>query len=426
MSAPFDIPVDPERLLADLTALAAIGDVGRGGSRRALSATDIEGRRWLRQRMEEADLDAEMDSMGTVLGRPSDGRPSILVGSHTDTVPQGGWLDGALGVLLGLEIARAWPRTAEFGVSVVSFSDEEGRFSPLLGSRLFCGALGFDEAQGLGDDSGMTVAAARAAVGLAGSKLLRLDLQRHRAFLEVHIEQGPVLEHEGIPIGVVSDIVGIGRELVVFSGQADHAGTTPMAMRRDAGRAAVLFADTVDALCRDIMGDEGVWNIGAIRMRPAAYNVVPERAEVLVEYRSSSENLLDRIRERIPGLATEAAERARVREQVIPAGRVPGVAMDAGMRRRIGEAAAALNLRTRPIASGAGHDAMVLAPRIPSGMIFVPSIGGRSHTPEEDTRREDIAAGLAVAARTVAATVAELQGRMSVTAPRLPSLSFEN
>lgn len=401
--------IDPDRFLADLKALREIGKAGTGVKRRALSEDDIRARRWLRERMEQAGLDAVMDPLGTVMGITPGVRRHLLIGSHTDTVPHGGWLDGALGVVIGLEIARAFMEApgGEIGIAAISFTDEEGRFCPLMGSRLFCGDLSLEEALGHTDEAGLTVAEARAAAGLDDGRLLRLDPDACMAFLEAHIEQGPVLEHQAVDIGVVTEIVGIGRNRVIFRGRADHAGTTPMDMRRDAAAALHAFADGFRRFCGESSNGNWVWNLGAARIEPGAFNVVAERAEILIEYRSSGEDALDRIARTIPDLAAEAAATARVTFDMEAVGRVEPVGMDADIAGTLHVAAEEAGLSAIRMASGAGHDAMQLARHVPTGMIFIPSIAGRSHTPEEDSHEKDIVAGLRTVARAAERLLAE-------------------
>ena len=224
--------IDADRLLADLRALAEFGRCGSGVHRPFLSTEDREARHWLVDRMRDAGLDARIDGVGSVYGRCRGvGERALLIGSHTDSVPRGGWLDGALGVVYGLEIARARSEAGEpelLGVDVISFADEESAFLELAGSRAFCGSLSDADIDAARNREGVQLAAALAEAGWAEHPRARLDPSRHVAYLEAHIEQGPRLEAAGRRIGVVTSLVGIRRIQVTFSGQADHAGTTPM------------------------------------------------------------------------------------------------------------------------------------------------------------------------------------------------------
>lgn len=378
--------VDGARLLADLDAMRRFGQVGTGVDRTALSAPDIAARRWLCGRMEQAGLAWEMDRHGTVLGRAA-ARRAVLIGSHTDSVPRGGWLDGTLGVACGLEVAR----TLGGGVDVVSFQDEEGTFLPCLGARAFIGDLTPEEIAAARSRDGTRLLDALATAGLQGAPL-RAEAARHLAFLEAHIEQGPVLEARGGGIGVVTGIVGIHRWRIRASGRADHAGTTPIAMRQDAGVALVRFAaDAAAKLVRAGGGPETVWNIGWMTFRPGAANVVPAEAELGLEFRDADPEVLARIdgwvRDRV---AEDAALSGEATARIAPTPMAPHLA--AGLE----AAAAARGVPALRMPSGAGHDAMFLARIMPAAMLFVPSIGGRSHDPAEDTAEADIIQGCQV------------------------------
>ena len=398
------LPIDPQRMLADLRALAEFGRLGTGVNRRSLTPEDLASRDWLLERMQAAGLDARIDGIGSVAGRTPGTRRHILIGSHTDSVPKGGWLDGSMGVIFGLEIARTYVeagRTDDPGVEVISFIDEEGRFAGLLGSAAFTGKVDESDIGKLTDERGEKLESALQAAGYAGRELLRCEPARHAAYLEAHIEQGPVLETAGKRIGLVTDIVGVSRCEVVFTGQADHAGTTPMVLRRDAAAALYAFADEFARFCSEEGSDRTVWNLGIAAMDPGAYNVVTRQARLGVEYRDPSEAVLDRIRQYIGESAARVAKRHRVSAQVIDGAGIRPNPMDESILRHLEKAAGDLDASSMRMPSGAGHDATMLAPLIPSAMMFVPSIGGRSHDISEDTREEDIVLGLKVLARAV-------------------------
>jgi N-carbamoyl-L-amino-acid hydrolase len=388
--------IDGARMLADLDELSAIGRAGRGVHRPAYTEDDVRAREWLAGRLRDAGLQPEIDGVGNVIGRCPQQR-AVLAGSHVDSVPRGGRLDGALGVVAALEAAR----TLRGGVDVVSFADEEGAFTGTLGSRAFCGELGEEERAGLVTADGRRFPEALEATGWAGRPLARLDPQRNVAFVELHIEQGPVLEAGPQRLGVVTGIVGIRRRRVTFHGRADHAGTTPMAHRRDAGAAAlrygVAFLDAIAAHG----GPETVCNVGAIRFEPGAGNIVPALAELLVEYRDLSAERLAALDAVVDGLVTGGDV------DVVANIRQDGLAMDEGVTAALERGAEAAGAPARRMPSGAGHDAMVLGRRIPAGMLFAPSIGGRSHSEEEDTDPAD----LVLAAQALCNAIAELAGR---------------
>jgi len=401
------IDVNAERLMADLRELAEFGGVGKGGSRLSYSAEDRAAREWLQGRMQAAGLDAGIDGIGNVYGRMPGCPRSVLVGSHTDTVPGGGWLDGAMGVMYGLEVARALVEGGvrpALGVDVISFQDEEGTYLPLTGSRSFCGELAEEEIDAARSLDGTPLREALRAAGYAGRGRAQLDTGRHAAYLEPHIEQGPRLEAAGRRVGVVTGIVGLRRERVSFEGEANHAGTTPMAMRRDAGAALIRCASDLLSRFRRIAGPETVWNLGHLAVRPGAANIVPEYAEVMVEYRDPAEEKLEEMQREL-GRAMEAAgSDGSVSARSAPVAALHPSAMDPGLVDVMERAAKRVGASHMRMASGAGHDAMVLARHVPSAMMFVPSIGGRSHAPTEDTAEEDIVLG----ARVFAAAVATL------------------
>lgn len=399
------IEINPERLLATLEALRNIGRCGTGVHRPALTPADLEARLWLRARLAELGFDARLDRFGTVLGRTPGDAPAILIGSHTDTVPQGGWLDGALGVAYALEIATARAEalgTTAARVDVVSFQDEEGTFVPLLGSRAFIGEITeaelFAEAQAL---DGRRLGEALAVEPIRAQPILRLDTSRTLAFLEAHIEQGPRLEARNLPVGIVTSIVGIRRFRIAIEGRADHAGTTPMELRQDAGAAALRLAVAIFDRLNAGRGPETVWNIGHMAMRPGAANVVPGAAEFIVEVRDVEEKLLDKLEAAVRECAAAGAVATGLPMTIERTAAIPATAMTPRIVHAFETSASAVGAGFMRLASGAGHDAMMLARRVPAGMLFVPSIGGRSHHMSEDTRAEDIIIGAQVMAGAV-------------------------
>jgi N-carbamoyl-L-amino-acid hydrolase len=385
------IEIDPRRLLADLRQLATFGKLGTGVDRPAFSDADIAARRWLEQRMRDAGLDARVDRYGNVFGRSPAAARAVLVGSHTDSVPKGGWLDGALGVIYGLEIARACiEQKSRAAVDAISFQDEEGRYLALLGVKSFCGVL--DE---------QAAAQALAARRLDGTAA-RLAPARHYAYLEAHIEQGPKLEAAGRRLGVVTGIVGIRRVRITARGQADHAGTTPMAMRKDALAAVIGLAKKILDAFTAMAAADTVWNIGVLEVQPGAANVVPALASMLVEFRDMDPALLERMGARLRELATQAGAGA-VELDLEETARIEPAPMDAALGRVIAEAGRRLGEEPLFMPSGAGHDAMIMCRALPSAMLFIPSIGGRSHDIAEDTAEADIVLGCRVLAASVEA-----------------------
>ncbi len=389
--------VDEDRLLADMHSLAGFGKLGTGVDRPAYSAADLAAREWLAERMRAAGLDAVVDGVGNVYGRSPGVKQSILVGSHTDSVPKGGWLDGALGVIYGLELARAALRTrGDIGVDVISFADEEGTWLGCLGSRVFCGDLAEADLAGIGKSVGEGLLDRLAELGLRHRALARLDPSRHRTYIEAHIEQGPRLSAGGIDIGVVTGIVGMRRHAVRFLGRADHAGTTPMAMRRDAAFAMFRFAAMLADRLRAAGGPGSVWNFGIVAVRPGAANVVPAEADLTVEFRDLSKAVIDRMEAAFHEAVSAADGALDVAVSSGPQGALEPVAMDEQLIEVITEAATQAGASHLRMASGAGHDAMILARHIPTAMMFVPSIDGRSHDIAEDTGEADIRRGFRV------------------------------
>lgn len=405
------ITIDADRLMADLRRLAEFGKVGTGVHRRALSAVDMEARRWLLERMRAAGLEAEIDGIGNVYGRTPHAR-RILIGSHSDTVPDGGWLDGAMGVVIGIEIARAFMAqggSGEVGLEIVSFSDEEGCFSTLLGSRSFVGELDETVAGLTVNEDGVSLADALDRAGLSGMVRRRLDPGVHLAFLEAHIEQGPVLESLGARIGCVTAIAGLRGWKIRFEGRADHAGTTPMALRADAGAALCDFAVRFADFGRTNGSAHSVWNGGAITLLPGAHNVVPASAEYLLTIRDPGEDVLDRLTVGVETIGNAVASRHGVGWHKAELFDLAPARMDMGLRTEIEAAVRLYGTEPLSMPSGAGHDSMVLARHVPSAMLFVPSIGGRSHHVGEDTDERDIVLGARVLAEAVTRLCRKIQ-----------------
>jgi N-carbamoyl-L-amino-acid hydrolase len=404
------VQIEGDRLLADLNALRNFGRCGTGVDRTAFTEPDLAARNWLCDRLADAGLDAVLDKFGNVVGSWPGVDRAVLIGSHTDTVPRGGWLDGALGVIYGLDIARACraalPSSA-IGVDVVSFQEEEGAYLPLMGSRAFCGEVTDAEMDGAVNAEGRPLRVAIADAGLADRGRARLDLSRHTAFLEAHIEQGPRLEAGGTQIGVVTALVGIRRARIVCVGQADHAGTTPMAMRKDAAAAMVLLAHELLAMFERRRGPDTVWNLGKATFEPGAYNVVPARAEMLLEFRDISVEKLSELQQAVAEIAAAADGRGGVAVEINDGGSVEPARLDAELIAAIAAAAARHGASTMAMPSDAAHDAIVLSRHVPSAMLFITSIGGRSHDVAEDSHASDIVRGCQVLAEAVAVLIGD-------------------
>ncbi|MFG6565274.1 Zn-dependent hydrolase [Sulfitobacter sp. 1A13421] len=394
--------IDAARFLKDLHDLRAIGaaGVGKGVVRPAYSAADVEAREWLAGRMRDAGLKVEVDAMGNLFGLAEG--PSILLGSHSDSQPEGGWLDGALGVIAALEVARAAGEAGGPAVSVVSFQDEEGRFGVTTGSTVWSGALDQAKADGFTDDAGVSLAEARRA--MADMVTGPVDPAQFTGYIELHIEQGPTLDDSGEQIGVVSDIVGIRDMKVTFEGQQNHAGTTPMAVRRDAFQAVSEFNSLLNDRLRNVVTPSTVWTIGHVSLHPNASSIVPGKAVFSMQWRDGDSDRLGRMERIIRETAEEVAKGRGMDLSFGPMLGLEPVAMDARLRDALAEAAEAVAPgKWRKMPSGALHDATNVARLMPVAMLFAPSINGISHAFEEDTDEADLVAAVEVLGRAVAA-----------------------
>jgi len=403
--------IQPERLLSDLRALRAIGASGRGVVRPAFSAADMQARRWLERRFEEAGLEARIDGAGNVIGRSLRPGKALLIGSHSDTQPTGGWLDGALGVIYALEVVRALAEdtaSRALAVDAVSFQDEESRFVGCLGSRSLTGALTPELERGAVDRDGVTLEQALHEAGLAGAPRQRLAPERYAGFLEAHIEQGPHLEDAGQRIGVVTGIVGLRGMRFTFRGQQNHAGTTMMSRRRDASGALYELAYRINQEFPKAAAERSVWTMGRARIEPNATSIVPGYAELDLQFRDASDAPLDafeKIAERlvaeINGRGGVKIEAARARAPIAP------TRMDPGLQEHLATAAARhVPGKWTRMPSGAFHDAGIVAASLPAAMLFIPSIGGISHDFAEDSRDDDIVLGCQVLADAAASILA--------------------
>jgi beta-ureidopropionase / N-carbamoyl-L-amino-acid hydrolase len=398
------IPVDAARFLADLHALRTFGasGVSKGVVRPAFSEADIAARRWLAGRFAEVGLDPAWDAAGNLFGL-APGR-SLLMGSHTDSQPEGGWLDGAFGTVAALEVARAAREAGGPPISVVSFQDEEGRFGGLGGSEVWTGETTLEDADRRRDAGGLSHAEARAAIApLVGPPV---EPSRFTGFVEAHIEQGPVLDGAGQAVGVVTAIVGARQVEVTLEGRQNHAGTTPMRMRQDAVQGMAAIAMRLEARLAPLVTPDTVWTMGRVEVHPNAPSIVPGRARFTIQWRDADAGRLadmeEAVRETVAEIAAARGLKAEIRAvwQRVP------TRMDPDLVARLAEAAEAeAPGRWRLMPSGALHDAMNMARLMPAAMLFVPSIGGISHAFDENTREEDLVTGLRVLARAVAGLV---------------------
>jgi N-carbamoyl-L-amino-acid hydrolase len=399
--------LDTERLWRELMALGEITEPSLPYTRRSFSPMYDEGRAFLKIQMRAAGLKVRVDEGGNLIGRLEGADPTlpaIVLGSHSDTVPAGGRFDGVAGVVAALEVVRTLAESGEalrHPVEVIDFLAEEP--SPFgvscIGSRAIAGMLPA-EMLAMTDERGRTLADGVRAVGGVPERIADARRSDIAAFLELHIEQGPILEAEQLDVGVVTSIVGIRRLEIQFTGTAAHAGTAPMDMRRDAGFAGALAAvkvrERAEALSRS--GEAYfVATVGIVEVKPGGSNVVPGECRLVIDARSSDHSVIERFTSLIETDSLDAARIAHVdrSDLLILSDGIPAACAPA-VQEALQQSAAALGLTQRQIASGAGHDAAFLARVCPVGMLFIPCLDGRSHTPAEWATSGQVGAGAAV------------------------------
>jgi len=393
--------IDGQRVVTDLKRLAEFGRYKTGVHRPTYSPVDVESRHWLAEKLRETGLDPVIDGIGNVIGRNLSAKRRLLVGSHSETQPYGGWLDGSLGVIYGLELARAFaadPSCAGLGIEVAAWADEEGHYQSFLGSHSFTGMLSEAQIDGVrGRDDGTPLREALQRAGLAGRPRERVDPQRYIGYLEAHIEQGDTLDASGLRIGVVETIVGIWNYRVSLNGEQNHAGTTRMVRRKDAGVAMVRLATRIHDRFPEIADPRTVWTIGRMVIEPNAPSVIPGRAEMQVQFRDADPARLALFEKTLHELIGDADRAGPCRGEIEPLARSDPRPMDPGFQAQIERAAErrAPGMHVR-LPSAAGHDAAVLSYKMPAGMMFIPSLGGISHHWSEDTEEEDIVLGAQV------------------------------
>ena len=404
--------IDRTRLEQSIEELGRIGETPRGGlTRLALSDEDKRGRDWMVARMGEAGLRVTIDQMGNIFGERAgaEALPPVMIGSHLDSVPTGGKYDGQLGVLCGLEAIRALNdqkvRTRH-PVTLVIFTNEEGaRFQPaMIASGVLAGKIPLEDAYNARDKDGIRLVDELERIGYLGPE--PCVPRAFRAYLELHIEQGPCLEEEGLSVGVVEGIVAISWSRLTLHGVQDHAGPTPMRIRHDALVAAAEVIAGVRRIATETGGDL-VATVGNLTVSPNIVNAIPGRVVLSIDLRDPHDATLDRALPMLDAVVNAACEREGVRHELEHYWRVPRTAFDRAVVATVERAAQAAGARHRRILSGAGHDAQYMAAIGPTGMIFVPSRGGRSHCEEEFTPMDDIAHG----AETLFLAALDLAGR---------------
>ena len=391
--------VNMGRLWERLHRLGRIGADDHGGvTRPGFGSAHAEALALVATWAREAGLETGRDDIGNLIavlpGRDPDA-PLIGLGSHLDSVPNGGRFDGALGVVAAVEVLQTLrehtvrPRR---GLAALGFADEEGNTFGIgvMSAQLWTGEIGPERYASIVDGAGRSLEAHLRAFDVPGLPLVARPALA--AYLELHVEQGPVLDEAGASAAAVEAIVGISRTTVTFHGQANHAGTTPMALRRDALWGAAELALAVRDLA-NASGERAVATVGVFEVSPGATNVIPGRTRLRVELRSPDEGRLATLRDEVDALVTTAARRNGLSATIDPWHHAPAVPMHPAVLRATQDALVTAGLPERTMPSWAGHDAKVLARRLPVGMLFVPSKGGLSHTPDEDTDPSHCAAG---------------------------------
>ena len=389
--------VNAPRLLDRLLALGEVGSTGDGGScRLALTDADKDGRDLVVAWMHDLNLDVHVDAIGNIFGtwNVGEGAP-VMTGSHIDTVRTGGIYDGNYGVLAGLEVIQTCQENKivpSRPICVGIFTDEEGaRFSPdMLGSLVYVGGLGLEEALDIVSIDGQRLGDELLRIGYAGSTPCPGAIPH--AFVELHIEQGPVLEAEGFDLGVVTGVQGISWQEVIITGQSNHAGTTPMHLRHDPSFVAAMLT----VYLRDIaerFGDDQVCTVGKIDLHPNLINVIPAKATITLDVRNTDEDTLVDAERLIDTFCFQLEQDEGVHIERRTLARFEPVQFDERVTNIIEKRCGETGAKVRRLPSGAGHDAQMLARVCPSAMIFVPSHKGISHNPLEHTEAVDIARG---------------------------------
>jgi len=416
MSTHADLRVDGQRLWNRLAALGEIGAVHgpngeRGNARLALTDADRDGRDLVVSWMHDLGLAVTVDAIGNVVATRAGTDPTaapVMVGSHIDTVRTGGWFDGNLGVLGGLEVVETLEQhgiATRHPISVAFFTDEEGaRFQPdMLGSLVYVGGMALEDALDVrAADDGARLGDELARIGYAGNTPCPAASAPH-AYFELHIEQGPVLEDEGITIGAVTGVQGISWTELVVRGQSAHAGTTPMRLRHDPGYVAAAINTGVRDIAKE-MGGTQVATVGRCEFVPNLVNVVPAVVTLTVDLRNTDEALLQQAEARFVAMcdSLEANEGVTIERRTLA--RFEPVVFDATKIDLVEATAQRLGHSTKRMPSGAGHDAQMLARVCPTSMVFVPSVNGLSHNIAEYTEPDDISAGANVLLHVVLAT----------------------
>ena len=392
--------VDGARVLADLHALRSIGAYKTGVHKPTFSDAHMRSLEWLAQRLPEAGLMAAIDGIGNVIGTSMKSGPKLLAGSHLESQNFAGWLDGPLGVVYALEAARVInpDPNVNGSVEVAAWCDEEGHFGHFLGSRSYVGDLAETDIDAAKDrNSGRTMREALREVGLEGRPRAKAERGRHIGYIEAHIEQGETLESAGLSVGIVTSIVGIWQYRITITGEQNHAGTTRMGVRKDAGVALARFCVDIDDRFPASCGPRTVWTTGRITLDPGAPSIIPGSAEMLFQIRDDDPDVIGRLEDLLRSMAADVSAQGRCSVAVERIRTGAPAMMDTAFQQAIEAASVAFaGGKSIRMPSGAGHDAQVLATVMPAGMLFVPSIGGISHHWSENTADADIVTGAQV------------------------------
>lgn len=387
--------IDLERLKSNIAELATFGRTTQGGITRPAFSREYErARTWLQGKMQEAALKTRVDTAGNLIGKLGQGEEVIMVGSHLDSVPEGGPLDGALGVLTALECLQSihdQSLRVTTPIEVVAFNDEEGAFLGLLGSRALTGTWEEEELEGLHDINGLSLSDAMKGCGLDIKRLrdAQRDTSKIKAYLELHIEGGTQLESSNIPIGLVTAIAGLTCCWMTFKGESEHPATIPMKNRKDAFLGAAEFALNANEWAM-ACHPSSCFNIGHARVLPGPFNAIPGEARLAVQFRGISREGLLEVEEELLQLGAEIADRRGLEFLSSRIYTDQPVSTSPEILSALVKTADSLGLSYKLMPSTTGHDAQVMALKVKTGMIFVPCLGGKHHCPQEDTRWEDV------------------------------------
>ena len=395
------LTVNINRLKQDVEDLAQVGRVdNKGIYRMAFSEGDFAGRQWFTQKIQQAGLELYQDGAANIHARLDwDGkRPSVMTGSHLDTVPGAGHLDGALGVVVGLECLRRAKEEnipLRYPLELVAFSDEEGRFGGMLGSQAIAGTLTPESIHNAIDLNGIKLTDAMQQHGLDAMQALhaRRNPESIHSFIELHIEQGPILDQIGFSVGIVDAIAGLFKWEVSLKGTPNHAGTTPMHMRNDAFQALAEFSSQIQRVLDENGSERSVATIGKVKIHPGAANVIPGQVDFSLEVRDTEPRVLNELRNAFRRALSAIARRRDVMFEFTVLSEIQPVKCDPGLIKELKHIADLIKIPSLQMASGAAHDTQFIATITRAAMIFVPSKGGRSHSVAEWTDMEHIEKG---------------------------------